>query len=44
MNCGHENKDTLIVCQDCGALRDYEGESRDNTQDPADLFLEGEGI
>ena len=41
-NCGHENKEDLVACEFCGALRfDEIGDSGDS-QDSEDLFFDDE--
>jgi len=42
-NCGHDNPDEAIVCENCGALMDEIGDSGDN-KDSEDLFFDDEGI
>jgi hypothetical protein len=41
--CGHENGESLVTCENCGALRDDVGDSGDN-RDSEDLFFDEEDV
>jgi len=42
--CGHENNEGVMVCENCGALRDYNISDSGDNRDSEDLFFDDEGI